>query len=1458
MAPSTKALLLEARKALSSGSPQDTIEILEDLFDIDPNNYNGYVFAGKAYKLLQEDEKSRKAYEKATYLKPLNPIAWKGLIELSESIKDVHLNIASYNGLVKCYQAEDAENSSPNEDNKNMIANQLNKSLRIWQTKKENIPVDSQTLFYKEMLPGTNLYDYMNHGFKLPLSTVMVYERLIKLTKTAEEDSIVSAINKNKGRIAISTGDRLKTPSEIKYDVYSESPLPSYYHEIVNYLPDSDDESRRKYESLEFHYLYNLLKVFPSQDTPKTKKSRLELKTKIEDLISNLILFSSDDPLAWKLHFNWADVADLNALDLNEIISYMAKFPVEPLSKAFTAFLGSELSAFIIPKTKLESKEKSSSKNRKESVATIDGVPAEEEKKAESGTSAKVEEHEDDLEDVSDFEDDSFDLSKKWDSADILSTLIEAYNADNNSPLIYRILVSYYVYIKEYENAVELSIKGIDCCKKMQNYELTKLDNSINHLLIHLGTSYIYYQSPKNYDKAITIFDKILQEDRNCVKALIGKGLILIEQRCVPQAKKLLTIVHQDNPQNYQALSELSWCDILLNHFESGRQGLHLCLENIIGADFQSCERRGEIWWRIGQSYRLEPNGDTAEYFNANVKALKETPNFAPAYTSLGLFYAEEAKDDMRATKCFYRAFEISASEIEAAERLATQFADNMEWDSVEVIASRAANADKFHAAPSRESSWPQRALGIVALNAHDYGLAVKHFQSSLRVDPKDSHSWVGLGEAYFNSGRFMAASKALNRAMKLNPANWAAGYMLGNVQREIKDFDAAIKTFESILAKEGDQANVLNSLILTLLDSARNNLNDGFFGHAIDDVLECLKVAQRLSTNTTQDYWKYVGDSCGFFLRVQSEIPRFPLEVIKGLLTPSMQSTVPLNNNSAIFTEVNELDGVTKENIINIDSSQPVTSEMVYSCQLMAFKLSLNSAKNDSLAQASAWFNLGIAEQRVYLLLKDSTKKQYLQAASKCFRRSIQLESNNALFWNSYGIALSELNARVSQHCFIRSLVLNPKQPQTWANLGSMYLLNGDVTLAMQSFSKTQSIDPGFVEAWQGQGIVESVMGNTARSNQLFEHSFVISNGSNEFSKLLYGLSVFEKLQDTTKSISKDILESAILALQKYLRQSPTSELALSIQSSLLERQTDYISAIGHLEKYCEYLEQCYERTGLTKDLVSFAKAKSRLSRLYLGAEEFEKVIQNADFCLNVVSDITDTDEAVKSQLKSIQKCRLSCHLASGLAHYFLDEFDSSIDMFTLALEESHDDQDIVILLSQVLWANGGKDEKDVALDQLYSSVGTKGNSLKITLLLGVIALVDDIEDLADAARIDIANLPLEMREHDRVHETEEILSLLDQRSPEYKQETDPAVRRDIKLQHYQRSSILHPGSYAIWKNLNPAVALKIAQQASEEIATIDLSNEYTRVGDLESSQRAVFFAPWNVQAWDSLASAV
>jgi tetratricopeptide (TPR) repeat protein len=154
-----------------------------------------------------------------------------------------------------------------------------------------------------------------------------------------------------------------------------------------------------------------------------------------------------------------------------------------------------------------------------------------------------------------------------------------------------------------------------------------------------------------------------------------------------------------------------------------------------------------------------ESREDAFKYF---ITSLKHNREYAPAYTSLGVYYSEHASppDPTRASKCFQKAFELDAREAEAARRLAEGFADEREWDLVEVVARRTIDGEGGMGAGMEEgdgaasgkylptNAWAWKALGVVEL-VKDHTMT---FISTLTLLGTDKEELCGIHQG-FSSG---------------------------------------------------------------------------------------------------------------------------------------------------------------------------------------------------------------------------------------------------------------------------------------------------------------------------------------------------------------------------------------------------------------------------------------------------------------------------------------------------------------------------------------------------------------------------------------------------------------------------------------------------------------------------------------------------------------------------------
>lgn len=372
--------------------------------------------------------------------------------------------------------------------------------------------------------------------------------------------------------------------------------------------------------------------------------------------------------------------------------------------------------------------------------------------------------------------------------------------------------------------------------------------------------------------------------------------------------------------------------------------------------------------------------------------------------------------------------------------------------------------------------------------NAQNYALAIQSFQAALRIAPNDYNAWVGLGEAYASSGKWVAATKVFLQAEKIDSSSWFPKYMLANVNRELGEYEAACAGYRAVLDLQPGEYGVLVALSETLSASAWHDVEKGYFGRAVNASVESLQVAEKIVKERPDAFnlWKTVGDCCLIFSWVQSLTEKFPKELVSRILSEDIDISE--------LDIIADIDGVGPNTLEEVEQLDDLT--ICLHMGILAYKRGIYASADDRHAHAVAWFNLGCAEYRTYASLPARPMK-YRHAAVRCFKRTIKLEPGNHEFWNALGVATGELNAQVAQHALVRALYINEKNARVWVNLGALYILMGDMEIANQAFSKAQSADPEYALAWVGQAVIAQMLGETQEALELYGHAFEISESS-------------------------------------------------------------------------------------------------------------------------------------------------------------------------------------------------------------------------------------------------------------------------------------------------------------------------------------------------------------------------
>ncbi|CUM64595.1 uncharacterized protein PRCAT00002203001, partial [Priceomyces carsonii] len=771
-----KKSLKAAKKSIEENDPQSALEFVEEALEEDNSNYFAIIFQGKAYQLLNEPAKASKSFIKATSLEPDNLLGWKGYFQVLRSQSDYNEFFKVATELIRKQIDQGIGIADTIKDIRNYLSQNNFKSNK-----------DLNEAFLRSVLPGSDLGNLVGSDLGRPEDNL---KALIELVKRDEAEKVSKALSSEKMKLPrVLTPEQKLHLSNITWAFYKESDLSQLYEEFLNI--SNDDSLREQFKEDLLKYKYEVVKVCPEKE---------QLFQEIKEMVEGMILLKTKSLFCWTLYFDWSDVTDLARIDFENIIFFLKNFENEGLGMVLYSFLMSDISPF-------------------DKARILRGI----------GSEKNQNEYENPLqtEDAVSFKEDSELIEPEEQTpsdqplppAQVLSLMLKGFSKCEQSIMANRIICGYYVHLHEYTEALERCRGAIKLLADVQRTCGIDLVNTREDILCSLAITYTFYEAPKNFARALQLYERVLTRNEKNIKARIGKALILVEKNDLHGAMGLLSTVVEENPDDPQALTDYCWCQVKLGDYSPGRLGLIKALTLVQGTDLYSRELRAVIQWRIAKSFLLPDNDKDKgieiinKAYHYLIRSLKDANNYAPSYTLLGVLYHDYYGDKQRAHKCFYKAFELDESELLAAKYLVDDFTSRNEWNIAEILCKRIANSERSRRVMYNkqheysDSCWPYRVLGCSSLNIQDDGKAIEWFQAALRISPADVDCWSGLGEAYFNCGRFDAAAKVFRHTLTIDGDSWTTNYFFGHVLCEMEEFEEGFKHLNRALKIQKNEA---------------------------------------------------------------------------------------------------------------------------------------------------------------------------------------------------------------------------------------------------------------------------------------------------------------------------------------------------------------------------------------------------------------------------------------------------------------------------------------------------------------------------------------------------------------------------------------------------------------------------------------------------------------------------
>ncbi|OBZ66566.1 Superkiller protein 3 [Grifola frondosa] len=1429
MSAFVKGKLKTAREAIGKKDYERAREASLSALDYEPENYNANVFLGLALLNLGQSEQSEQvtAYRKAIDSSPDQLLAWQGISQLYdqthnwtkyvETLEHLSRLFAKANDAVKC-------------------AETLQKIIELRRdpergTRMQFVWTDEAELWAKLadvlslMLPDSSLYPVIStlpppdpsnptltstHSTQLAIhNSLPILEEIVSLHEREEEAMLQAEVSKRRMRLGAPSLEQIQR--EVGLEVLGSSRLPNLYNEILNH-PNTSDELRRATESKLLRHKQRYLYALPATGEFKTKK--VQTAAELDDLVSGMVLLGIGDELAWSLYIESKDVAYIEGYDFNILRQYIQLFPSSPLTRLLIGYFG----YMSIPLSR------------------------------EDNESPDQDENEEDFADM----------------------IIDAFGSLSDSILAHRVMAELYEQEADLENTIKVAEGGLELVCKAEQQSGKSMPHAKKTFNITLATSLVHFFPPKHHARALDIIEQILHQDADNVSGLMGRGFILQHAGKWADASKafarVVELIPDDFGQGIRAKEEYAWCQAKLHDLESAAKALQdviYVLDELEGRE----DDKARCWWRLGVCHWDMGDDHQEEAYGYFITSLKRSSTFAPAFTSLGIYYSEflSPPDPNRASKCFQKAFELDPREADAARRLAEGFAEEREWDLVEVVAKRTIDGEGglesgADSVVSRRylplNAWAWKAVGVVELNRQNYSPAIQAFQIALRTDVDDQVSWLRLGEAYSKAGRFAAALKALERARELDSEDWVPSYFIGDVQRQMGGFEEAIQAFESILRDHPSELGVLSSLGLAYLDRGRAELAAGYAARAEASFISSILMTLRL-INASHGFrrvaWKTVADAI-------FQLSAFSVFADEDSIRAALAEVIPLVSDHP----GKGLSGTIPSPLSLEDSSDLSMFALEVALAAYDYRLSLSTA--DDASSGSSYYDLGVALCAYARKVSADTKRERCQQeAINRFKEALRIDPSNDLIWVALGNATFISQPRTCQHAYIKALDIDSKNAASWTNLGLLYLHNDDAELANEAFYRAQTLDPDYALAWVGQALVATVNGHELEASALFEHAVGLTASVPE-ADLEFATRVFKKANASVQSraASSEVLLPAFFVLDRFCKQRPTDVSALHLFGLVCERIGHVVLGIEMISRAISLLEAAYEETEDPTIERQFTTAHTNMARLRLSISDYEGALESYQVVLGLLAEASD-DPARKVLLVQAQ-------FGSGLANFKLGLLGEALALFEAAMETAADDPviqgHVVVLLAQTLWAMGTKEARESAKSQLLQSIEyNPENLMAINTLAGMGILTDD-DSLVDAALSELLALPLDQR-HERDPERDVTYLLVQHHLGQddavhalsvaekavFAEPSRSNTRRELAtltLQHGASDSALAVISGSAAKEDNLA---QLRESLGLHSIALCMTNSSSQQEAQKLAQKAIMLSPWDTRSWQILA---
>ncbi|VVC99072.1 unnamed protein product [Leptidea sinapis] len=518
------------------------------------------------------------------------------------------------------------------------------------------------------------------------------------------------------------------------------------------------------------------------------------------------------------------------------------------------------------------------------------------------------------------------------------------------------------------------------------------------------------------------------------------------------------------------------------------------------------------------------------------LKSAKLNTDHAETFLYLGHFYYYYKLDQIKAKKCYEKAYSLNAL-------------DNVIVRSLSEVYTKLGLADLDYkllttASESIEhQTWISFKLGLHYLRKREWENAIIKFRNVIKVNKNDVIAFECLADAYYSRGSYTSALKAYKKVIVLNPVQ--TSYCLtkiGYIHCLLTQYEDAISTFEEVLRLDNSSLIAIKGIAETWIRIAKKKASAKLYGSSRDSAQYAVNYLVQVLAKDTKFicFWNLLASA---LIHVTTLPNRFCYVY--------MSSTV------------NEKEESIKKERVDIFSQ-------ALACYSRAAKLN-NQISSYDLAST-------------YLALYyTSSNTVHLHISYKLILSCINSKPLLWRNWNLLGkICIHMKRYDIAQHCFIKALSVTRKWAvaKIWCDLGTLYIKLNHHKLANYCFWRGQSSLPSHPQSWIGQALIAEVI-REDEAMDLFRHASIL--GYHAESALGYVDWLCRKLRNQHYKDNRDLryvidglyaIPYGIDLMEWYLNYKPNDACALNILGILKERSGLLQGALQLYEQAFEYAQ--------------------------------------------------------------------------------------------------------------------------------------------------------------------------------------------------------------------------------------------------------------------------------------------